>query len=280
MNVDSDCTVLVSSYDGGEDLWSGFFTLYKKYWHVNFPIVLNTESKNFSFDGLDIKTFNSFKSNSNVSWAMRLKKTLELINTNYIIFLLEDYWLEREVDNTIINNSLEWIKKDNNIACFCFQPIEDDNNVDSIKYPFYQLRPKKGPYIFNCQASLWDRKKLMKLLRFHESAWDWELYGSLRSSKFSYDFYTLKPDMQPPFQYHRGLGGVVHGGKWIKNIAEPICKKHDIKVNFDERGYIYETYESFHTKPSTLYEKIFKPHFFARLSVVIKSKIHKFLSTI
>lgn len=280
MISDNNCTVLVSSYDRGEDLWNGFFTLYKKYWNNNFPIVLNTESKKYSFDGLNIKTFNIFNSNSKVSWAKRLKKTLEKIDTDYIIFLLEDYWFEKEVDNTMINKSLEWIKKDNNIACFYFQPIDDDNNIDSIKYPFYQLRPKKGPYIFNCQAALWDRKKLMKLLRFHESAWDWELYGSLRSSKFPYDFYTLKPDKQPPFQYHRGLGGVVHGGKWIRNIVEPISEKHNIKIDFDKRGYIYETKESFIKKPSTLYEKVLKPHFFVRLSAVIKSKIHKFLSTI
>jgi len=53
-----NCTMLVSSYDGGEDLWDGFFTSVKHQWkNFDMPIVLNTESKTYSYEGFDIKTF-------------------------------------------------------------------------------------------------------------------------------------------------------------------------------------------------------------------------------
>ena len=46
--------LLVNSCDKYEDLWAPFFTLLKKYWNPEYPIVLNTESKDFNFEGLNI----------------------------------------------------------------------------------------------------------------------------------------------------------------------------------------------------------------------------------
>ena len=57
--MSNEITVLVNSCDEYSEIWDVFFTLFKKYWpQCEYPIVLNTESKSYSFDGLDITTYN------------------------------------------------------------------------------------------------------------------------------------------------------------------------------------------------------------------------------
>ena len=93
-----DCTLLLNSYDGGEDLWEGFFTaLYVQWKEFDLPVVLNTETKKFDFKSLNIRTINCPK--KNVSWGKRLIDCLKKIDTEYVLFFLDDFWLDAPVDN-------------------------------------------------------------------------------------------------------------------------------------------------------------------------------------
>lgn len=111
--------LLVNSCDKYEDLWAPFFTLLKKYWNPEYPIVLNTESKDFNFEGLNIKTLKLFE-NKNVEWSERLRITLENIDSEYVITLLDDFFLEKSVDNNKINQCVKWMDENQNIAAFYF----------------------------------------------------------------------------------------------------------------------------------------------------------------
>ena len=53
-------TLLVNSCDAYADLWQPFFTLLKRYF-VPLPaeILLNTETKDFAFDGLNLRCVHS-----------------------------------------------------------------------------------------------------------------------------------------------------------------------------------------------------------------------------
>ena len=55
-------TIVVSSCDAYSDLWEPFFKVLKAEWKGldKIPIVLNTESKSFSYDGLDIRTMKMY----------------------------------------------------------------------------------------------------------------------------------------------------------------------------------------------------------------------------
>jgi hypothetical protein len=59
MKNNNFCTIIVNSCDAYDDTWYPFFKLLKKYWpNCKFPIVLNTETKKFEYEGLDIKVIN------------------------------------------------------------------------------------------------------------------------------------------------------------------------------------------------------------------------------
>lgn len=60
MKNTSDLTIVVCSCDKYEDLWYPYFEIFKKNWSdCKYPIVLNTESKNYYHDGLHIQCPNS-----------------------------------------------------------------------------------------------------------------------------------------------------------------------------------------------------------------------------
>ena len=174
-----DCTMLVSSYDGGEDLWEGFFSALKTQWpSFDLPVVLNTESKNYSYPGLDIKTFHMYEPGKNIAWGRRLIETLKRIDTEYILFFLEDFWLDAPVDVVFFDQCRIWMRENPDVACLSFQRTRGENIRDG-RFERFEKRPQKGEYRMNCQAALWRREKLISYIRPHESPWEWELYGSI-----------------------------------------------------------------------------------------------------
>ncbi|MBR2668842.1 MAG: hypothetical protein IKE36_03490, partial [Solobacterium sp.] len=72
--------LLVNSCDAYEDCWIPFFTLLKKYWNPHMPIYLNTETKSWSFEGLDIRTLQLYRKEDKPEWSERLIRTLQNID--------------------------------------------------------------------------------------------------------------------------------------------------------------------------------------------------------
>ncbi|MEG0408264.1 MAG: hypothetical protein RR623_05265 [Bacilli bacterium] len=234
--MDNLCTILVNSCDNYEDAWNPFFKLIKKYWKDRkYPIVLNTETKSYDFEDLKIKTFSLYKNRdlSRVTWSHRMIETLNKIDSKYIIFMLDDFYLMDYVDNSKIDEIINWLENDTNIAVFSFNVVEknDYNDVDNNKYYGYALRNKNGPYRFNCQAAIWRKDILIKTFRKHESPWEWELIGNKRSERFNQEFYTVVDKKDMIFKYDCENVGIVRG-KW---------RLPETKIFFDKEG-IYIDY--------------------------------------
>ena len=84
------CTILVNSCDTYSDLWEAFFRILSDRWKgKGYPIVLNTESLKFSSDYCKVRVINTSK---DLQWGGRLKKVLNLIDTPYVLFLLDVFF--------------------------------------------------------------------------------------------------------------------------------------------------------------------------------------------
>ncbi len=231
------CTILISSCDSYEDAWHPFFFFFNKEW-PDYPktwdVVLNTESKSFSFDGMDIKTFNFYKPKRKVKWGRRLIKTLRHLSSEYVLFLLDDFFFTGKVDQKRIEQCIEWMEQDPQISVFSFWRTRGENIRDG-KYPNFELRPQEGDYRMNCQAAIWRREKLIEYIRPHEDPWQWEYLGSKRSSRYHEKFYSAIEDEPYIMTYDWFSGGAIHRGKWTKGAAL-LFKENGIHVDLSKRG--------------------------------------------
>lgn len=238
-----DCTVIVSTNDGYRDLWTPFFTLLKKNWDVPFPIILNTESDSFSFEGLDIRSLALYKKGDKPAWSERLIKTLESIDTEYVLTLLEDFFLTAPVDTARLDDVFRWMDADKNIAVFSFLPAPGDN-IKSDRYPGFELRAQRAPYRFNAQAAVWRRERLIDFLRPDESAWEWEHNGNERSFALQDEFYSALQNEPQVFPYDPFEHGV-YNGRWLTAVPA-LFAKNGIDMDFSVRGFFDEKQRALH----------------------------------
>ena len=127
-----NCTLLVLSCDKYSDAWIPFFTLLKRYWGgsiENLKIVLMAESKQFSFDGLNIKTFPTDKKEF---WSERLLRYLDLIDTDFVMLACEDSFLRKKNDPDRIQKFISYMENNPDIS---------NINVSSVNYASAEIRP-------------------------------------------------------------------------------------------------------------------------------------------
>lgn len=90
-------------------------------------------------DKIEIECYQLFNKDEKVTWSKLLKRTLEKVGTEYVILLLDDFFLESEVLQHKIHEYITWMDQDSNIATFSFTPALMPNSVSN-KY----TRFKKG----------------------------------------------------------------------------------------------------------------------------------------
>lgn len=227
------CSVVVNSCDAFEDLWEPFFVLLKHNWkNCPYDIYLNTEKRKYEDADGKVK---SICHESEIAWSDRLISTLKRVNSQYVILLLDDFLVDGNVNQNMIDRCIEYLDKDRKIACFSFYPSKW-RDIDNGKYPGFELRPTCGEYRFNMQAALWRKRDLLHILAKNETPWQTEERGTFRARVLmpKREFYAIKKDEDLPFFYE--YGGAIHRGMWTEDTPA-LLEKYGIKgINFDIRG--------------------------------------------
>lgn len=238
MNLLEKVSVLICSCDSYEDLWYPFFTLYKKYWTIpTLNLYLNTETKEYSYDGLNINCIHSRHKED--LYGARMIHALSQIDTEYVIPLLDDFFLRKPVDSTHIERIIEWMENDKTIVCFNQDCLETDFDWDTESYSGYKRLPPGTDYTLNMQAAVWRRKKLIKYWKKKVSPWEWELYSNVSTflelnDKF-YGVTTLKNSFCDYGFNREGMG--VFRGKWVEYDVIPLFSREGILVDYSKRGF-------------------------------------------
>ena len=235
--MNTDCTFFLSTYDGGEDLWKGFFKALSVQWpEMDMPIALSTETKSYDYPGYEIRALNSGK--RRIPWAKRLRRALERVDTEFILLFLEDFWLDSKVDDARFRQVLAWMKENPDVSTVSFYPCLPGENIDDGKLEGFELRPDTCEYKLNCQVALWRREKLIEYIRPHESPWEFEIYGSKRASRYKERFYTYKTYTDLVFSYgDPNVGCLIHRGKWVEDVARRLDAMYDLHTDFSVRGF-------------------------------------------
>ena len=235
-----DLTIFVNTSDNFDDCWIPFFTLFKRYWpDCPYPIVLNTETKDFQFDGLDIQCSKVATGESRrLTWSECLARSLDAIESPYILYLQEDYFLEAPVRADLISTFLEEFRSGNAdviriLECGGAGPWHPSKN------PLLWEVDQQSQYRISLQAALWRKSTLRSQVRLHESPWQLEVFGSARARRKKEKVLCVNRDLfsKPEAEILPYQATGVISGKWERPIVEPLFTKHGLNVDFSLRGF-------------------------------------------
>lgn len=205
---------IVTVYTNDKNLWllQGFQHLFKKYWSPSqkVRVVGYSQPKNGTL--LDNFYFVSIDSrNYPVSdWSTGIMRSLELFlkaGEEFIIFMLEDYWLMEPVNLVALRTLTEYMyDQSRNI-------LRMDLTSDRCQHRRYALGTNKigdlelvrtsadSPYQMSFQAGIWNIQLLLEILRPYESPWQSEIAGSKRLAGLGNNEYLVYGTHSCPVRY-------------------------------------------------------------------------------
>ncbi len=236
LNPFDDCTVVFQTCDNFADCWLPFFSLFQRYWpDCPCQIVMSTESRSFTFPGLDIRPFLAARSGArSMDWSDRLRACLETIRTSFVFHIQDDYFLQNPVDSRLIAEALV-VMKEEGLTHVGLTPFGPRGRLRSTKREWLCETPRLCAYRVNTQVGLWNRKDYMDYLQPGESCWQFEILGSWRSRGRPHRFANINPQLfraKPPVDY---IGTGILKGRWHPAMPA-LFQSHDLDVDFSKRG--------------------------------------------
>lgn len=283
------CSFLVSSCDKYRTAWYPLFSLIKIYW-PNSPIkkYLITERLNFHLEGIDVQVLNNKKGSA---WGENLLSALKVIDTEYVIFSLEDFFLVDYVKDDIIEKCVKWMDENPNIAQIRLKPSSDAVNLRMAeKYEGFRIAEDSMPYRIDTQVAIWRKNRMKELTNAQETAWRFESRGTKRAigspylflcayledmhdvSKMVYPYY-----LDPENYFRRGYS--IAWGKWLWNNKNLFDKNGIYGVNYKELGMMTQKqteraikyFHDFHADNASFIDKIV--HLFYKVGLVVESGV-------
>lgn len=258
MRVEKDVTFLINSCDSYEDTWEPFFLALKKYWiNFDYQVILNSESKKFIFDNLDIKCYGS----SSDQWGRRLLESLKRIDTEYAIIFFDDYLINKYVEIPKIEGCIDLLEF-NKDASVCYlvdimqhqgasSRFQNKTDSDAVKFRSmsFRLIPSSQNYRLNSAPAIWRVADLISFTSAGDTPWVWEFFGSARTYKTNKKFFCVGTGESDFVSYvnDKGMGGAIHRGEWLisavkfieENLEYPIKNKtcRPIKISAENQPH-------------------------------------------
>ena len=232
--LSKDITIIVNSCDAYSDLWPAFFTLLKKYWNTDgVRVLLNTETKDYSFDGIDIECVHC----PGKPYGTRMRHALKQIKTPYVISMLDDFFLRKPVENEEVNQLVRWMEQDQRIVYFNFDPFQTEYDLECPYEGFCQICPGTD-YTLTMQLAIWRTEKLLSYWRDDITPWEWELFTDIKTCWRKADrFYRIRYPHLFDYGYSKvGEWMGVQRGKWVMEDVVPLFEKEGIVVDFEARN--------------------------------------------
>ncbi len=244
----NNLTIIVNTCDKYKDAWDPFFRLMEINWpeSENYKIILNTENKDYKCNFRNVKTVCS----GNVTWSKRLKSILESVETDFILFLLEDFFLRSPVNQEMFEEAYNLISENEDIGYIGlkYSPERNFKNKNFIPLERFFLRDLLDtPCRITAMSVLWRKTWLIELLDEKENPWEFENNASVRSKQYSYkvlEINNINGVCPPVFDFEDKIKygyGITHG-QWLPKNKE-LFEKYGIEVNFDNLGINYQLYE-------------------------------------
>lgn len=222
LNSRNNLSILILSCDHYADVWPHFFTLFYKYWpDCPWKIFLGTNKIKFN----DPKVV-SLQIGDDTSWADSAKKVVEKIPTDYLLILLEDFFIQKTVVTNEILDCLTLLRELNG-GYLRLRPFPKPDRNISVS-PAIGMIDENAPYRLALQAALWKKDVFLQLIQPGETAWDMEIQGTKRSRSIPEAFYCTWDTV---IHYRAGITL----GKWSP-VGVKICQEEKMQIDFNIRS--------------------------------------------
>ena len=185
MDKKPNIDLLVVSCDSFSDVWSPFFKAFRYYWKdCGLNIFLLSNEK--EYEELNVK---NIMVGADISWSDNLIKAVDNLKSEYVLLLLEDLFIVNKVSSNYFDEISKWIELNSPNylrLTTSYKPKVFDKLVGKLSH--------KTPYKASLMPSIWKKSILKQILKSGESAWDFEIKGSSRASKYN-NFYALQKNL-------------------------------------------------------------------------------------
>lgn len=215
--------IVVLSCDKNIDTFDAFHHCMEKYYPNHPEIIYATETVKNPY-------YKTICHNEPLSrWTKRIRKTLNDINDEQILIIMDDCFIRGPVDTKRIEYLSTQLK--GNIATFCFEKSYDENDTTT-NIIGMKKRQHGSPYEVSINCGLWQKDKLIDVLSRDSDPWDVELNQDNRG----YDYYINSDDYIIDWGYVTWIPTGLFKGKWCRNII-PFFEKEGITIDYSKRGF-------------------------------------------
>nr|AOP02848.1 hypothetical protein YS394-orf11 [Streptococcus suis] len=167
----SNVSLLIIGYDPYKDVWDHYFELLNKYWKERPKTYLATNQLTPNYEGVTV-----IPVGDDAEWSKKVYTSLESINTDYVILLLEDFFTTNFVNNEKIESLLEIISENEIKYCKLLNQAKFRGEIFK-NYKYLKVTPRTDGYAISLQPSIWHKQFLSDCVGTDNyNAWIFELY--------------------------------------------------------------------------------------------------------
>lgn len=196
--------VLVVSCDRYADVWGPFFALLRRFWpDCPFRVYLLTNHLKPEIPGVTVLPVGEDR-----SWSENVRKAVETFKEEYVLMWIDDLLLREPVRPDQVEALGRWMA-DARPNYVRWNPSEPPDR------PFDErvgVVSKGSVYRTSTVLSAWKRSVLLALLKDGETAWDFEIEGSVRSDRYDGFFSTWRD--------HVPVANGIIKGRWDRRVVK------------------------------------------------------------
>lgn len=223
-------SIVIMTSDKYSKVLKDFKIFFLKFWPKSYQDLIVV----LELDSIKEDEFYNLTTNSH-DWSKRLDIALNNVSTDYVIILLEDYFIFNEVYDSELQTLLEFMKFysvnylswTSNINSY---PLKLELRYNHSDQSFYKAKSTLLNYEYLVNAhGIYNTKSLKKLLRRNENPWQFETNASLRAHlDKNFQSYRVNGEINP-FQHLKG--GVLIKGV-LSQEAKLVFKETKFKPSF------------------------------------------------
>lgn len=221
---DKNKAVLVVSCDKYSDLWPVFFELKRRKWaDCPYRTYLGSNNRNSGEDGVtDILI------GEDLSWADNVRNMLDHIEEDYVIMLLDDFFIDRVIDTQRVRALADYMEE-KGFDSLRMEPSPGPVRLCNRKLNVGKTKPGY-PFYVSTQPAIWKKNSLRNLLKPGYSAWDFELKNTIDADNLGCSFAGTKD-----YVFHHKNG--VERGKYYSSTVD-FLNSEGISADYGKRGII------------------------------------------